>query len=1091
MRPARALPLALFGAAVLAGCAPHETLESLSEEFTPETSGPPLAEPEPQAQREPKAPEAPEPSALRWTTAECDLAPLSLTSSDGVGLALTKLDARVVVHGPLAFTELHLAFHNPRPRQIEGRFEVTLPEDAAISRLAMAIDGEWQEGEVVERQAAQRIYEDILHRKDDPALMEKQLGNVYGARVFPIPANADKQLIVSYSQELAGGEAYRLPLCGLPELGQLDVDIRAQPFPGLPGSEELERFAVHQRAVRPRGDVELTRPAWGGLESGHGVWAGDMVVSSVVPLPHTQSRTEGPGDAPLERVTILFDTSASRANDFDGQLARLGQLIAALDQADPERSLELELIAFDQSVETLYTGTAADFDEAVLRALLRRGPLGATRLDVALDALAFPANRAPEGDPPTRVIAITDGMLTAGEELAGLQAALGRLRDHGTRRLDVIVDGNALDTALLEALVRTELPDPGLVIRPGESLDALATRLRSSVHSGLPVTVEGASWVWPATVDGVQPGDAVLVYARMDSGFEGDGGGPRALEMHIGGEAIPVALEAAPTPLVDRALARATIDAYQRQLAAMSDEAFASEQGKLLREHVVDTSVRARVLSDYTALLVLETEDDYDDYGIPRDDLAEILTVGSKGVEVLSRDETEIVVAARNAFEDDAKYAYGRGSGMGFGASEEEDEDVWGGLAGEEVFEASPYGSARAVAADRIHLDQSSSPLGGVGGGAGFGGSVSVASAGASAEAPRRRAVSGVEAIDRRRYLAERMLLEVDVPRHVLDEADHSKPYTGRYAEFMALLTREEFDAALALATAWVEEAPGEVLAMVALGQAYAALDRSEDAARAFGSLIDLHPGRADIRRMAGARLEALGEPGWALALDTYSRALDQRPDHPTAYRLVAWTQVKLGDLEAAFDTLEAGLSSPYPEGRFYGYETILRQDLGIVAATWIARAPEREAEIRERTQARYTRVNTRESLRVVLNWETDTNDVDLHVMDNRGQVAFHGSLAIPSGALVADVTTGYGPEAFVSYGRWSAFPYRIGLHYYSRGPMGYGMGKLQVIEHDGEGNLEFIERPFVIMADNAALNFPDLRMRPSTARERGIDAMK
>jgi hypothetical protein len=33
---------------------------------------------------------------------------------------------------------------------------------------------------------------------------------------------------------------------------------------------------------------------------------------------------------------------------------------------------------------------------------------------------------------------------------------------------------------------------------------------------------------------------------------------------------------------------------------------------------------------------------------------------------------------------------------------------------------------------------------------------------------------------------------------------------------------------------------------------------------------------------------------------------------------------------------------------------------------------------------------------------------------------------------------------------------------------MGYGMGKLQVIEHDGHGAIRFDERPFVIMQDGA-----------------------
>ncbi len=33
---------------------------------------------------------------------------------------------------------------------------------------------------------------------------------------------------------------------------------------------------------------------------------------------------------------------------------------------------------------------------------------------------------------------------------------------------------------------------------------------------------------------------------------------------------------------------------------------------------------------------------------------------------------------------------------------------------------------------------------------------------------------------------------------------------------------------------------------------------------------------------------------------------------------------------------------------------------------------------------------------------------------------------------------------------------------------MGYGMGKLEVLEHDGKGNLSFSERPFVVMVDHA-----------------------
>ena len=48
------------------------------------------------------------------------------------------------------------------------------------------------------------------------------------------------------------------------------------------------------------------------------------------------------------------------------------------------------------------------------------------------------------------------------------------------------------------------------------------------------------------------------------------------------------------------------------------------------------------------------------------------------------------------------------------------------------------------------------------------------------------------------------------------------------------------------------------------------------------------------------------------------------------------------------------------------------------------------------------------------------------------------------------------------------AYPYTLQANYFSRGPMGYGMGKLEIVEHDGRGRLRFEERPFVVMQDQA-----------------------
>jgi hypothetical protein len=47
---------------------------------------------------------------------------------------------------------------------------------------------------------------------------------------------------------------------------------------------------------------------------------------------------------------------------------------------------------------------------------------------------------------------------------------------------------------------------------------------------------------------------------------------------------------------------------------------------------------------------------------------------------------------------------------------------------------------------------------------------------------------------------------------------------------------------------------------------------------------------------------------------------------------------------------------------------------------------------------------------------------------------------------------------------------------------MGYGMGKLQIIDHDGHGNLRFDERPFVIMQDGAFVDLGSVGASPAGA---------
>ena len=122
-------------------------------------------------------------------------------------------------------------------------------------------------------------------------------------------------------------------------------------------------------------------------------------------------------------------------------------------------------------------------------------------------------------------------------------------------------------------------------------------------------------------------------------------------------------------------------------------------------------------------------------------------------------------------------------------------------------------------------------------------------------------------------------------------------------------------------------------------------------------------------------------------------------------------------------------------------------------------------------------------SVRFVLVWETDANDVDFHIHDAAGGHAYFRQKQLPSGGeLYADVTQGYGPECFTIRGAPGerAYPYKLQAHYYRQGPMGFGMGALQIVEHDGEGGLVFEERPYVVMRDRA---FVDLGAVPGPLR--------
>ncbi|MEM9874092.1 MAG: VIT domain-containing protein [Myxococcota bacterium] len=122
------LPYALAAALLTSACAPSPRSRATS----PEPAAPIPREPAP----------SPDVEAANFDAGSAPAAtapPISLTAGNGQPLRLARVSSESVVRGPIAFTEVRMAFENPAPRTIEGRFQMLLPPGASVSRFAMRI----------------------------------------------------------------------------------------------------------------------------------------------------------------------------------------------------------------------------------------------------------------------------------------------------------------------------------------------------------------------------------------------------------------------------------------------------------------------------------------------------------------------------------------------------------------------------------------------------------------------------------------------------------------------------------------------------------------------------------------------------------------------------------------------------------------------------------------------------------------------------------------------------------------------------------------------------------------------------------------
>ncbi|MBN1584458.1 MAG: hypothetical protein JXA89_27380, partial [Anaerolineae bacterium] len=109
---------------------------------------------------------------------------------------------RVTIDDQVATTHVDQVFVNESRQQVEGTYTFPLPEGATIQDFAMWVDGKRLEGEILPADEARRIYEDIVRRQRDPALLEYIDRSIFRARIFPILPGEEKRVEIEYSQVL-------------------------------------------------------------------------------------------------------------------------------------------------------------------------------------------------------------------------------------------------------------------------------------------------------------------------------------------------------------------------------------------------------------------------------------------------------------------------------------------------------------------------------------------------------------------------------------------------------------------------------------------------------------------------------------------------------------------------------------------------------------------------------------------------------------------------------------------------------------------------------------------------------------------------
>src|ERR1700682_2784082 len=374
-------------------------------------------------------------------------------------------DVRVELADRVLRYEITETFVNRGSRVGEADFMFPLPKGAAFQDLKLSINGELVAGETMNANQARQIYEEIVRRQRDPALLEWMGYGLLRARIFPIAPGEQKKVVVRF-QTVAEREGDALRVDYFRGMRNTQRELGQQPegrtsfvltYPDEPmyGRAYSPTHSLYEGGyVRDREDSEDRSFASNVRSSMRRVEVRDATgeVTILIPVRRPTSaaisllaNAPGNGDGfalitlsppsmrprPVPRdLTFVIDVSGSMSGQKIEQARAAGkQIVGSLLAMERFR-----LIDFSSDVRTFRDGFSTATREnlrAAERYLDQLDAQGSTNISGALDEALSTAVQP--GRRPI-VLFLTDGQPTVGERDPSVIASQVA-KERGSRRL--------------------------------------------------------------------------------------------------------------------------------------------------------------------------------------------------------------------------------------------------------------------------------------------------------------------------------------------------------------------------------------------------------------------------------------------------------------------------------------------------------------------------------------------------------------------------------------------------------------------------------------------------------------------------------